>query len=267
METSLSTATSPAFNTVKIGDKLNVVEVDNVAGLAQLVDALDELPTMGQPSVYIDLEGVNLSRHGTVSIMQIYCLPTECTYLLDVYTLDGRCFSTPGTKGRTLKHILESKEIIKVFFDVRNDSDALYSKYQINLAGIYDLQLMELATRTFPKRCVNGLSKCIERDAPLSHHERLTWVQTKDSGLRLFAPEKGGRYEVFNERPLPEGIKSYCAQDVQILPRLWKHYDNKISRKWRERVVTESKARVQLSQSASYCGKGRHMALAPAGWT
>lgn len=251
----------------KIGDKSSIVEVDNVAALAQMADALDELPIMAQPSIYIDLEGVNLCRHGTVSIMQIYCLPTECTYLIDVYTLGDKCFSTPGRKGRTLKHILESGDIIKVFFDVRNDSDALYSKYQINLAGIHDLQLMELTTRTFSRRCVNGLSKCIERDAPLSSNERLVWARIKENGRRLFAPEKGGRYEVFNERPLADDIRLYCAQDVQILPRLWKHYDGKMNRTWRGRMVTESKARVQLSQSATYCGEGRHMALAPAGWT
>ncbi|PCD21766.1 hypothetical protein AU210_015569 [Fusarium oxysporum f. sp. radicis-cucumerinum] len=134
------------------------------------------------------------------------------------------------------------------------------------LAGIYDLQLMELATRSFSRRCVNGLSKCIERDAPMSIQERLEWVQTKEGGLRLFAPEKGGRYEVFNERPLPDAIKFYCAQDVQILPRLWAYYDGKMGQRWRERMIAESRARVQSSQSATYNGKGRHMALAPTEW-
>ncbi|CAG9953920.1 unnamed protein product [Clonostachys rosea f. rosea IK726] len=257
---------TPGSITANTGDRPNVVEVNDAATLARMVDILDELPTTVQPSIYIDIEGVNLSRHGTVSIMQIHHLSPECTYLIDVYTLGKECFSTPGGKGRTLKHILESETVLKVFFDVRNDSDALYSHYQISLAGIYDLQLMELATRTFSKRCVNGLSRCIERDAPLSSRERSIWAQTKDNGVRLFAPEKGGRYEVFNERPMLDGIKSYCAQDVQILPRLWEYYNGRISHQWRDRVIAESKARVQLSQSPTYQGKGQHMALAPAGW-
>ncbi|CAM1507684.1 Fc.00g073250.m01.CDS01 [Cosmosporella sp. VM-42] len=265
MTSSLDTVT-PRSNTIKIGDESDIVEVNDMATLAQLVDTLDEPPKTMQPSIYIDLEGVNLSRHGTVSIMQIYHLPLERTYLIDVFTLGDKCFSTPGSKGRTLKQILESEDILKVFFDVRNDSDALYGNYQIKLAGIQDLQLMELATRTFSKRCVNGLSKCIERDALLSSYERSVWAQIKDNGVRLFAPEKGGRYEVFNERPMLDGIKSYCAQDVQILPRLWEYYDGKISQEWRKIVMTESKARVQLSQSSTYQGKGKHMALAPVGW-
>ncbi|CAF3625678.1 unnamed protein product [Fusarium graminearum] len=180
--------------------------------------------------------------------------------------MGDKCFSTPGSNRRTLKDILECDNITKVFFDVRNDSDALYGSYQIKLAGIHDLQLMELATRSFSRRCVNGLSKCIERDAPLSVRERLDWVRIKEAGVRLFAPEKGGAYEVFNERPLPDAIKLYCAQDVQILPRLWAHYDGKMGQRWREKMIAASKARVELSQSATYNGKGRHMALAPSGW-
>ncbi|KAH8657291.1 hypothetical protein BGZ61DRAFT_500098 [Ilyonectria robusta] len=194
-----------------------------------MVDSLDGLPTV-PPSIFIDLEGINLSRHCTISILQIYILPAKRTYLIYVYTLRDKCFSTPGRNGRTLKAILESELIPNVFFDVRNDSDALHTHFQIDLAGIHDLQLMELATRTFPKKCVNGLSKSIERDASLSSQERQTWTQTKDRGLRLFAPEKGG------------------------------------NAKWREKVIAGSKERVQLSHSPTFNGKGRHMALAPSGW-
>lgn len=258
-------AVTQGLSTVKLGDKPAVIFVDKATAIAQLVDSVDGL-SADPPFIFIDLEGVNLSRHGTISIMQVYFLPTKCTYLIDVYTLKDECFSTPGKNGRTLRGILECDSIPKVFFDVRNDSDALYGNYQIKLAGIHDLQLMELATRSFPRKCVNGLSKCIERDAPLSIQERLSWIQTKEGGLRLFAPEKGGRYEVFNERPLPDAIKFYCAQDVQILPRLWAHYDGKMGQRWREKVISESQARVQLSRSATYNGKGRHMALAPTGW-
>ncbi|RGP78639.1 3 -5 exonuclease [Fusarium longipes] len=252
-------------STVTLESKGDVVFIDDVPAVAQLVDLLGECPT-GQPSIFIDLEGVNLSRHGTVSITQVYYMPTKCTYLIDVYTLGDKCFSTPGSNGRTLRDILESDNILKVFFDVRNDSDALYGRYRIKLAGIHDLQLMELATRSFSRRCVNGLSKCIDRDASLSAQEKSDWARVKEAGLRLFAPDKGGTYEVFNKRPLPDAIRLYCAQDVQILPRLWVQYNAKMGQIWRERMIAASKARAQSSQSASYNGEGRHMAMAPSGW-
>lgn len=240
--------------------------IDTPAALAILVDILYGQPTT-PPSLYIDLEGVNLSRTGTVSILQIYLLPTNRAYLVDVHTLGHQAFSTRGgATGHTLKEILESDTIPKVFFDVRNDSDALYSHFQISLAGIQDLQLMELATRRFTRRCVNGLSKCIEHDAPMVSSERMAWKATKDQGLRLFAPERGGSYEVFNERPLSEEIRRYCVQDVKFLPRLWSHYKAQMSSIWEAKVREASKDRVALSQTPAYNGKGRHMALAPMGW-
>ena len=46
----------------------------------------------------------------------------------------------------SLKAILESPKTPKVFFDVRMDSDALYALFGVKLAGIIDLQLMEVAS-------------------------------------------------------------------------------------------------------------------------
>ena len=87
------------------------------------MDALDGQPTT-PPSLYIDLEGINLSRNGSISILQVFVSSSRRTYLVDIHTLRNKAFSTPGTNGCTLKDILESDVIPKVFFDVRNDSDA-----------------------------------------------------------------------------------------------------------------------------------------------
>jgi exonuclease 3'-5' domain-containing protein 1 len=239
--------------------------VDTTAKLLKMLDTLDGLPTE-PPSLYFDLEGENLSRHGSVSILQLHVLPRSRTYLVDVHTLQHTAFSTCGHNGRTLKEILECDGIPKVFFDVRNDSDALHSHFNIRLAGVQDLQLMELATRTFSKRCVNGLSRCIERDARLPATELITWKAVKDAGVKIFAPEYGGSYTVFAKRPLCDAIKLYCAQDVQILPRLWSQYNTQMTPAWTRKVHETSKERVALSQTAAFNGKGRHMALAPPGW-
>jgi exonuclease 3'-5' domain-containing protein 1 len=99
---------------------------------------------------------------------------------------------TPAKSGETLRGILESISIPTVFFDVCNDSDALFSHFQVNFAGILDIQLMELATRRFSRRCVNGLTKCIERDLPLGLAEVKVWKEIKEKGLDLFALGRGG---------------------------------------------------------------------------
>ncbi|KAJ5379259.1 exonuclease [Penicillium cosmopolitanum] len=215
------------------------------------------------PYLYIDIEGIELSRHGNISILEVYVLPAGKTYLLDIYTLQEKAFSTLDSRETTLKRILESNEIKKVFFDVRNDSDALFAHYGIHLAGIHDLQSMELVTRSYSKKFVTGLGKGIETDAPITPTERLDWTRAKERGRELFAPECGGKYEVFNNRPLSQDILQYCCQDVEFLPTLWKTYDDKMTSKKRECVVKESIRRVNLSHMPNYDGKGRSRALAP----
>lgn len=241
---------SSLVDIIALLDDVDLVEtpsptlVDTAKALSDMVGMLQGLPTE-PPSLYVDLEGVNLSRFGTISILQLHVLPTKRTYLIDIHSLRDTAFSTSADNGWTLKKVLESDIIPKVFFDVRNDSDALHSHFGIRLAGVQDLQLMELATRTFSKRTVNGLSRCIERDADLSASERISWMKTKNVGVRLFAPEKGGSYEVFNERPLRTEIMLYCAQDVQILPRLWAYYDRKLNAGWRKKLLAASEGQGQ----------------------
>ncbi|KAM3450570.1 hypothetical protein MY3296_006033 [Beauveria thailandica] len=256
---------SQHLSNVKLSDISPYDLIDTDTALSSVVETLHRLPTC-PPSIYIDLEGEKLSRHGTISIMQVHVLPSKRTYLIDIHVLREKAFQVCGSSGQTLKTILESCDIPKVFFDVRNDSDALYKHYNICLAGIQDLQLMELATRTFARKHVNGLAKCIERDGALSSTEMLRWKNCKERGVRLFAPERGGSYQVLNDRPLSEDMVQYCIQDVHFMPRLWDRYNGTMSSAWRMRVEAASKERVILSQSQSYVSHGRHKALGPSNW-
>jgi exonuclease 3'-5' domain-containing protein 1 len=246
----------------KVPEGITSSHIGTVEEVSDLIDSITGL-TNNPPSLYLDLEGVNLSRHGTISILQIFVLPTKHAYLVDVCVLGSQAFTTAGKNKKTLKAILESPDVQKAIFDVRNDSDALYSHFGIRLDGIQDIQLMELACRPFRKKFVNGLAKCIEYDAMLTGKERRIWKETKDEGVRLFAPERGGSYEVFNTRPLSDPIKSYCIQDVQYLPRLWSVYKSRISPVWLVKVQVATKERIKLSQSSFYEPHGKHKALGP----
>ncbi|KAL4789451.1 ribonuclease H-like domain-containing protein [Aspergillus venezuelensis] len=240
--------------------------VDTPSGIADLVDSMANHPNT-PPSFYLDLEGVNLSRHGSISILQIYHLPLNQVYLVDVHKMGKTAFDTPGAVegSSTLKSILEDHSIQKVFFDVRNDSDALYAHFNIHLAGIQDIQLHEFVTRPGRRgRFVSGIGKCIDYDAGLSFIERTHRAAVKDKGKRLFAPELGGSYEVFNARPMHADIVRYCAQDVWVLPRLWATYDRRgmgasVMRKVKDAV----RERIDVCFEIGYTVKGRERALAP----
>ena len=233
-------------------------EVFNTA--AALQDFLESLPDGKDkcPSLYIDLEGTNLSRHGSISLLTALVEPRNTVYLVDITVLGNDAFNTADSSDRTLKSILESEDIVKVFFGIRNDSDALFSLFGVRVAGIEDLQLLELASRTFSKRLVNGLAKCTEQDARIGIPERRRWREVKDKGRRLFAPECGGSYSVFDARPLPTEIKQYYAQDVTLMPNLRDVYLAKLCDAWWLKIQPETTARILQSQSPYYNGKGRH---------
>lgn len=251
---------------VEIPDSESYSFVDTPEKLSSVLDRFHALPT-NPPSLYLDIEGENLGRDGNISIIQIFIAPRDEVYLIDVYTLKERTFTVRGEDGTTFKDVLESSSIPKVFFDVRNDSDALYSHYQVGLRRIRDLQLMEVASRRPGRKLfVNGLSRCVEKHVPLTFLEALAWKHAKKRGYQLFAPECGGSYAVFNQRPLSDEIKQYCTQDVTLLPQLWSYYDENMTSDWRDRVRVASEERVTKSQSPEYQPQGTGKRFAPVEW-
>jgi len=80
-------------------------------------------------TIYLDLEGNCLSRHGTISLVTVLIHPQRVVRLIDVLVLGKRAFTTASNNGKTLKSILEDTDIPKCTWDVRNDADALWALY------------------------------------------------------------------------------------------------------------------------------------------
>jgi len=236
--------------------------VDDEKSLVSFIDTVSSLPSTS-PALYIDLEGDNLSRLGTVSIVTILVHPKNHTYLVDITKLSKAAFTTAGKDGKTLKDILEDPAVPKCFFDVRNDSDALFFHFGIALQGIEDIQLMENASRRTSKRLLSGLAKCVEYDCPATPEEKESWKAAKEKGSAAWDPAKGGSFEVWDKRPLPKELLQYAVQDVQLLPRLRDLYLGRLNRVWKAKLAEETLARVALSQSPNYSPQGRDKALGP----
>ena len=236
--------------------------IDSSTSLVSLLNNLENQPT-NPPSLYVDIEGVALSRHGSISIIKLFRLPQNHVVLIDIFVLQEAAFNTLNQSGTTLRSILESALVPKAFFDVRNDADALYTHFHASLQGVHDIQLLEVATRSWAKDRVVGLGKCIKCDTRLTAEAQQSWNATKERGKVLFAVEDGGSYEVFNIRPILQDIIDYCAQDVVYLPVLWNVYSLKIGEKWLKRVQEETGKRVLMSQAESYDPYGKVKVLSP----
>ncbi|KAF9512955.1 hypothetical protein BS47DRAFT_1344899 [Hydnum rufescens UP504] len=190
------------------------------------------------------------------------------TFILDVFVLGADIFTTSIDPSITLKSILESREIIKCFFDVRNDSDALYNIYHISMTSVVDLQILENATRRGSKRLLNGLSRTICTDAGLAKDVLAKWVEVKkistESGVKsevaIIAQNDAvleKNFKAFEIRPLPQALIEYCINDVIHLPRLWLIYDRKLDYKWRAKTENES-TRITGEVGPEYAEKRRH---------
>lgn len=207
--------------------------VDNVDELKETLTSISGLPLSKKvPTLYVDIEGNDLCRFGTISLIQIHVPAIPATFIVDVCVLGKQTFTTEITKAPavestddaspiTLKSILEGTSIIKCFYDLRSDADALYNIYGIDMDGCQDLQIMENATRRGSKRLLNGLARSITNYAELDKDALQAWTEAKKRGKALFSPEIGGGYDVFDKRPLAPDLLDYCANVGMPLITNW----------------------------------------------
>jgi len=91
------------------------IKTEIINTIEQIGDLVDWLifrhapPVLYSPTMYIDLEGVDLCREGSISILTLLIdtgIPTGRVCLIDMHTLCAQAFNTAGAKRKTLKNIL-----------------------------------------------------------------------------------------------------------------------------------------------------------------
>ncbi|KAL8671381.1 MAG: hypothetical protein Q9168_004113 [Polycauliona sp. 1 TL-2023] len=235
----------------------------------------------GTPELYVDAEGINLSRSGELSIL-IFHVETprfSHTYLIHVHVLGNITFSTrTSNRLHSLKTIFEDNRIPKVVFDCRMDSDALFGQFGVLLEGVIDLQLMRLATSQGGGYGLPGLELCLTHDLDIASSEQAWVSEAKAKGQRLWRPRCGGKMERFNDDPLHQDIINYCVVDAAYLPRLFETYNKQLGERvyltaldtlwgneqlypketgvfsWECRVLKESRERARCSLRKYYSG-------------
>lgn len=134
---SVSAATSAAFTiavdaTPRARHQHEVIVLDTAEACAR---ALGGLIARGDP-VAVDFEGIALSRTGKLCLAQV--APRDGpVYLVDVTVMGSSAF-TAGRFGE----LLASKAVLKLIFDCRSDSDALYHQYGVEMRNLYDVQVV-----------------------------------------------------------------------------------------------------------------------------
>ena len=260
--------------------KVTFVErVDQVRAL------IDEVMALSNPALYLDAEGISLSRSGEMVFLQMY-IDTDTgphTYVIDTWALGtDNAFHKTGFENasKTFKDLLEDPAIPKLFWDCRMDSEALYHQHGISLAGVLDVQLLEVAKRPVGSDLfyLQGYGRAVARDAGLDWYDEMKMQRAKGA-KSLFIPDLGGSWSVLKARPLLLAMLDYCSGDVLYMRRLFEQYskdllvkDQRITPdptgmlgldhpadffashwyKWAGKVVAESAERVRRSQEEGW---------------
>ena len=154
-----------------------------------------------------DLEGVNLGRHGQITMLQIASAPTH-VYCFDVLKLGPTLFVL-------IKSFLEDATKIKLCYDARCDADALYHSHGICLRGIMDIQVMYTVIHQHPTDpYLKGLTYTLALPGIVEPQFLQGVLACKIAGKNSMKTQ-GTR--LFTNRPLPLQLLRYCTLDVVYL--------------------------------------------------
>lgn len=230
--------------------------VDTFGCLLKLLCHLETACNGHRHCLAVDFEGVRLNRSGPLCLVQITCSddPT-LVYIMDVHVLKHRSFTMESPGGTSMRKLLADRSVRKVWFDPRNDADALYHQFQILPQGIFDLQLAEVAdrrSRGLNVTYVSGLQKCLSQCPNLGIEERHFAKEISRIGKSLYEPQNGGSYEVFRSRPLNPVILVYAAHDSRYMLLLYDQYTSSIGDQWIGRVLDAGDVRAQQCLNLEY---------------
>eukprot|EP00029_Vermamoeba_vermiformis_P006680 TRINITY_DN2698_c0_g1_i1.p1 TRINITY_DN2698_c0_g1~~TRINITY_DN2698_c0_g1_i1.p1 ORF type:complete len:457 (-),score=86.75 TRINITY_DN2698_c0_g1_i1:57-1427(-) len=157
--------------------------------------------------ISVDLEGINLGRKGQITLLQIGV--KNNIYLFDVLELREKLFD------QGMRAILQSKKQLKLFFDCRTDSDALYHQYNVELKRVHDVQVFDILFRRIKKfggKYLRGYNNCV---SAFVKNIDSRFVSLKEKISKIMTD--GSDNNFWGRRPIPEEALEYAAYDVKYM--------------------------------------------------
>mmetsp|Transcript_17418 Transcript_17418/g.40889 ORF Transcript_17418/g.40889 Transcript_17418/m.40889 type:complete len:384 (+) Transcript_17418:19-1170(+) len=186
----------------------------------------------------IDLEGTDTCHAVRPCLLQA-CGRTGPVYLFDIWVLGKRAFDAG------LKDLLGEDGPRKLLYDSRGDAQAL-QLFDVELGNFLDIQVAFFWAKGMRGQFVPGMSKALEDLVSLPAALRARVLEFKEVGKKLFAPELGGSETVWEERPIPQELMEYAANDVETLFYMLDEWIPKLAEAEEELLRQVSRRRVQL---------------------
>lgn len=179
------------------------------------------------PMIAFDVEGVNLSRAGSVELVSL-ALGDNGVYLVDVG--GNRSGEKYAERVASLKKLLECRDVLKVVHDCRMDSDALYHLLGIDLKNIHDTSCFHSAISNVENVNLNDV--LTYNGLPCN---RVRDTNVYKSNQRFWAT-----------RPLTRDMMEWAASDVDKLIHVALNQNEVISFAQKDQLLQESKNRSTL---------------------
>lgn len=199
------------------------IVVDSDSKLQDVATAL-----RGASRVALDAEGVDLSRVGPLTLLSLKRLDDGArgaiapVYLIDVLALGGRrVFASDSA----LRRLIEARDVVKVTFDCRSDSDALWHQFDVRLENVLDLQVYDQGVRAH--RGERPAQRDGSRVPFVSGMAKVAPRYVAPSVLRELdapAPHKTDP-RAWMRRPLPDSACAYAANDVHLIEAMLRAMD------------------------------------------
>nr|KAG5692079.1 hypothetical protein BaRGS_021511 [Batillaria attramentaria] len=157
--------------------------------------------------VAADAEGVHMSRTGPMTLLQIGTVKGH-VYLFDVKQ-EPRIFRDEGLKG-----FLESESVVKVMHSGKNDAEALFWQFGVQLKGVFDTQVAQQVLDKANGRRLPSLLKLADVVSKYCPSKVASVEEGKDSVQTKWMKLEG---EYWAKRPLTDEMKKYAANDVVVL--------------------------------------------------
>jgi hypothetical protein len=141
--------------------------------------------------VALDAEGVDLSRAGLISLVQLYSAESKTCFILDVLKAEPT-----DDLVLWLKELLENSAVVKVVHDCRMDSDAVRHHLNIDLVNVHDTSCwnQELSGRVDMNLndtlSTNGIDPNTYRDKGMYQRNPAVWA-TRPLTLHLLKLASG----------------------------------------------------------------------------
>jgi hypothetical protein len=165
--------------------------VDTLGGVADMLHTMSSHISLATSSSHAP--ALSIDTEGPLSLLQLMVVKAHRVFLVDIPALGSAAFSTtvPTAQGPiSLERYLSAPNVLKLLWDCRGDG-AMFKQLQgVSLDCVYDVQLMDLATRM---RVDRKTTKSLSHAGPQRLHRELdpathaSWTTHKPFGKLTFA--------------------------------------------------------------------------------